>query len=176
MRSYANSTVEVIEALNAGLRVETSIVNAHTGATPIMFHQGLTSIFNVYGVIRINALFGECTTVFSADAVKGRFVFTSTSPVIAESNLSVDSAALTSLAKGKRLTLQGDLVGTAAVITASAGISLWPLGKMVVGVNGGTGLIKINADGALVDLTTGALQFVLCYTPLSDGAYATAAI
>ena len=169
MRSYANSTVEVIEALNAGLRVETGIAVC----TTTIFKQTSVPIFNVYGVIRINALFGEATTVFSADAAKGRFTFTSSSPVIAEANMSADSAVVTSLAQGKRLTLQGDAVGTAAVITASAGVSLWPLGKMIVGTNGGTGYISLNNDGAAATVATGAMQFVLCYTPLSDGAYVT---
>ena len=84
-----------------------------------------------------------------------------------------DSAVVTSLAKGLRLTLQGDAVATAAVITASAGITFWPLGKMIVGTNAGTGTIGLNNDGAAVTVATGAMQFVLCYTPLSDGAYAT---
>lgn len=169
MRHYADSTVEVIEALHTGLRVETGIAVC----TTTIFKQTSVPIFNVYGVIRINALFGEATTAFSADAAKGRYTFTSTTPVIVEANMSADSAVVTSLAKGKRLTLQGDLVGTAAVITASAGISLWPLGKMVVGVNDGIGVISLNNDGAAATVATGAMQFVLCYTPLSDGAYAT---
>jgi hypothetical protein len=168
MRSYANSTVEVSEVLNSGLRVETGIAVC----TTTIFKQTSVPIFTVYGVIRISALFGEATTVFSADAAKGRFTFTSSDPVIAEANMSADSAVVTSLAKGTRLTLQGDVVGTAAVITASAGISFWPLGKMIVGTNGGTGTINLNNDGAAVSVATGAMQFVLCYTPLSDGAYA----
>jgi len=169
MRSYANSTVEVIEVMNAGLRVETGIIVCST----TIFKQTSVPIFNVYGVIRINALFGEATTAFSAQAAKGRYVFTSSSPVIAEANMSADSAVVTSLTKGSRLTLQGDAVGTAAVITASAGISFWPLGKMIVGTNGGTGTIGINNDGAAATVATGAMQFVICYTPLSDGAYVT---
>jgi len=169
MRNYANSTVEVIEAMQNGLRVETGIAVC----TTTIFKQTSVPIFNVYGVIRIEALFGEATTVFSADAAVGRYTFTSTTPVIAEANMSVDSGSVSGLTKGSRLTLQGDLVGTATVITATAGISLWPLGKMIVGVNGGIGKISLNNDGAAATVATGAMQFVLCYTPLSDGAYAT---
>jgi hypothetical protein len=175
-RNYNPSTVAVSELLNSGLRVETGIVNAHSGATPIIFHQGVTTLFTVYGAIRVNALFGECTTIFSADAVVGRFVFRSTTPVVAQADISADSAALTSLKVGQRFTCQGDAVATACVITASAGISLWPLGKLELGMTGCVGVIEIDADAAAVDLTTGAIQFVLCYTPISDGAYAVAAI
>src|SRR3990172_3207554 len=106
-RNYADSTVEVIEIMNVGLRIETGIAVC----TTTIFLQTSVPIFNVYGVIRISALFGEVTTVFSNEAAKGRFVFTSTSPVIAEANMSADSVSVAQLAKGKRLTLQGDVVG-----------------------------------------------------------------
>jgi hypothetical protein len=162
-----------MEAVNSGFRVETSSLVC----TTTIFKQTLVDLFNVYGRIRINALFGEVTVVFSADAAKGRFTFATTLPaVIASGNISADSASVSAMAVGQRLTLQGDLVATAAVITASAGISFWPLSKFIVGTKDGTGTIQINNDGAAVSMATGEMKFVLCYTPISDGAYATAAV
>jgi hypothetical protein len=171
-RNYSPSQIEAAETQVNGVRVDTSILVC----TTTIFKQSNVTLFNVYGRIRIGLLCGEVTTVFSADAAKGRFCFASTSPVIASANMSADSAVVTSMAVGQRLTLQGDLVGTAAVITASAGISFWPLGMMIVGTNGGTGVISINNDGAAVSVATGAMYFSLCYTPVSDDAYASAAV
>ncbi len=172
-RNYNPSQIEMSEVMNAGIRIDTSVLVC----TTTIFKQTNVNLFNVYGRIRISLLCGEViTTAFSADAAKARFQFTSTSPVIAAANMSIDSASVASMAIGQRLTLQGDLVGTAAVITASAGISLWPLGRMVVGTNGGTGVISMNNDGAAFTVATGSMYFTLIYAPVSDDAYATAVL
>jgi hypothetical protein len=161
------------EVQNAGIRVDTSALVC----TTTIFKQTAVKIFDVYGRIRIGLLCGEViTTAFSNEAGKARFSFTSTTPSIAIANMSADSASCASMAIGQRLTLQGDLVGTATVITASAGISFWPLGKMIVGTNGGIGYISLNNDGAAFTIATGSMYFTLIYTPMSDDAYAKASV
>jgi hypothetical protein len=170
-RSYANSTVEVIEVLHNGLRVETGIVNA-TGGLLFTANQTLP-IFTVYGTIRINILFGEVTTVFGAGAAVGMFMFQSTTPALAAGAMSIDCAAVNGLVAGGRVTLQGDLVGTAPTITGAAGVSYYPAtsGKMILGRPSGIGQIQL-VTSAAATIASGAMAFTLCYTPISDGAYA----
>jgi hypothetical protein len=172
-RSYSPSQTEIYEAEVVGCRIDTSTLVC----TTTIFKQTVVGLFNVFGRIRIALLCGEVIgTAFSADAAKGHFSFTSTSPSIAIAAMSADSAVVTSMAIGQRLTMQGDLVGTACVITASAGISFAPLGKLVVGTNGGIGVISLDNTGAAVTVGTGSMYFTLSYTPLSDDAYVTAAL
>jgi hypothetical protein len=175
-RSYANSTVEVIEALHNGLRVETGIANV-TDAPSLLFQTAaVLPLFNVYGSIRINLLFGEVTTLFGAGAAVGMFRFTSSSPVITVAAMSIDCASVAALVKGARITLQGDLVGTAPDITGAAGVSYWPVshGKMVIGQDDGVGFIELKtATGLPTSIASGAMSFTLCYSPVSEGAYAT---
>jgi hypothetical protein len=172
-RHYENSTVEVIEAMHNGLRVETGIVNA-TGGKLFTADQDL-EIFKVYGTIRINLLFGEVTTVFGAGASQGMFMFHSTTPHIAAAAMSIDCASVAAMVAGGRITLQGDLVGTAPTITGAAGVSYWPPShaKMVVGRDGGEGEILLH-NIAVQTIASGAMAFTLCYTPISEGAYAVA--
>jgi hypothetical protein len=168
-RDYANSTVEVIEVTHNGLRVETGIATVNP-----LFHQDTLELFKVYGTIRINLLFGEVTTVFGAEAAVGMFMFHSTTPHVAAAAMSIDCDSVANLVAGGRLTLQGDLVGTKPTITGAAGVSYWPVshGKMIVGRDGGIGEIQLVS--ATADLATGAMAFTLCYTPISEGAYAEA--
>lgn len=170
-RHYEDSTVEVIEALHNGLRVETGIANA-TGGLLFTISQTL-ELFKVYGTIRINILFGEVTTVFGAGASVAMFMFHSTTPHLAAGAMSIDCASVAALAAGSRVTLQGDLVGTAPTITGAAGVSYWPAtsGKMVLGRPDGEGEIQL-VTSAAATIASGAMAFTLCYTPISDGAYA----
>ena len=172
-RHYEDSTVEVIEVLNNGLRVETGIATA-AGGLLFTADQNL-EIFKVYGEIRINLMFGECTTVFSADAAQGMFMFHSTTPHLAAGAMSIDCASVSGLAEGARIVFQGDLVGTAPTVTGGAGVSYYPAtgAKMIVGRPGGEGEILLH-NIAVQTIATGAMAFTLCYTPISEGAYAEA--
>lgn len=166
--NYNPSTQERIGDLERGMLVETGIM-----ANTTYMVQTQQEIFNVYGAVLVIALFGEVTTIFGDNATTIKFNFTSTTPAVAAANLSAASGALNLLAQGARITCVGDAVTTATAITASAGVSYWPTGSLVVGTVGGTGTIGILT--AVANQTSGACKFAICYVPLSEGAYVTAA-
>ena len=170
-RNYSPSTIEVVGDLQNGLRVDTAILSAadylKTGPTQ-------TEIFNVYGRIRIHSLFGEVTTVLANNACVLYYTFTSSSPVIAVGPLCAASGSLAQLAVGERIMWVGGAVATAAVLTATPAISDINPTPQIVGTVSGVGTIGINTATATV--ATGAVQFSLFYTPMSDGAYASARV
>ena len=121
MPNYAPSTIARIGDLINGARVETSALAA---ATYMLTGPTQTEIFNVFGRVKIHELFGEVAdAAFSAHACVLKYTFTSSSPVIAVADLSAVTASLTGLAIGERITWLGGAVATAAIITATPGIS-----------------------------------------------------
>ena len=170
-RNYSPSTIEVVGDLQNGLRVDTAILSAadylKTGPTQ-------TEIFNVYGRIRIHSLFGEVTTVLANNACVLYYTFTSTTPVIAVAPLCAASGSLAQLAVGERIMWVGGVVATAAVLTATPAISDVNPTPQIVGTVSGVGTIGINTATATV--ATGAIQFSIFYTPMSDGAYVSAKV
>lgn len=170
-RHYNQSTRDVVGDIMNGLRVDTTVLAASsyllTGPTQ-------TELFTVYGRIRIHSLFGEVTVVFANNACVLYYTFTSSSPVIAVGPLCAASASLAQLAVGERIMWVGGVVATAAVLTATPGISDVNPTPQIVGTNGGTGTIGINTATATV--ATGNLKFSLFYTPMSDGAYVDALV
>jgi hypothetical protein len=165
-RHYSPSTREVIGDLINGLKVETGILAA---ATYLKTGPVQTEIFTVKGAIKILHLFGEVTTVFANNACVLYYTFTSSDPAIAVGPLCAASASLAQLAVGERIMWVGGAVATAAVLTATPGISDINPAPQIVGTTGGTGTIGINTATATV--ATGALRFVCFYAPVSDGAY-----
>jgi hypothetical protein len=173
MPNYAPSTIARIGDLINGARVETSALSA---ATYMLTGPTQTEIFNIFGRIKIHELFGEvAAAAFSNNACVLKYTFTSTSPVIAVADLTAASASLAQLAIGERISWIGGAVATAAVITATPGITDVARTPQIVGVSSGVGTIGINtATASITGLAT--VKFALFYTPMSDGAYVTAAL
>jgi len=171
--NYNPSTIARIGDLVNGIRVDTSALAA---ATYMLTGPTQTEIFNVYGRIKIHELFGEvAAAAFSNHACVLYYTYTSTSPVIAVAALSAASASLAQLAIGERIAWIGGAVATATVITATPGITDVARGSQIVGVNSGVGTIGINT--ATASITGNAtVTFSIFYTPMSDGAYVTAAL
>lgn len=171
--NYNPSTIARIGDIVNGIRVDTSALLA---ATYLLTGPTQTEIFNVYGRVKIHELFGEvATAAFSNDACVLKYRFTSTSPVIAVADLTAVTASLAQLAVGERISWIGGAVATAAVITATPGITDVARTPQIVGVNAGVGTIGINtATASITGLAT--VTFSIFYTPMSDGAYVTAAL
>ena len=169
-RNLTESTRAFIADTKVGVRVETSVLNA---ATYLLTGPIQSEMFNVYGAIRIMQLFMEAITDLDNKATVMKFTYDSNTPAIAVQNLSAVGGALTSLARGLRQVHIGGAVASTPVITATAGISdVLCVTPQIVGCNGGIGTIGINT--ATVSMTSGTVQFVLCYAPMSEGAYCTA--
>ena len=173
MPNYNASTIARIGDLVNGIRVDTSALAA---ATYMLTGPTQTEIFNVYGRIKIHELFGEvAVAAFSNHACVLKYTFTSSSPVIAVADLTAASASLAQLAIGERITWLGGAVATAAIITATPGITDVARSSQIVGVESGIGTIGINTATASIT-GTATVKFALFYTPMSDGAYVTAAL
>ena len=169
-RNYSKSTMEFVANLHVGIRVETGVLAATsyllTGPTQ-------SEMFNVYGRIKILQLFMEAITVLGDQATVMKFTFDSNTPALAVQNLSGVGGALNLLAQGLRQVHIGGAVVSTPVLTATAGISdILCVAPQIVGCVGGVGTIGINT--ATASMTSGTVQFVLCYAPMSDGAYAEA--
>ena len=171
MANYNPSTIARIGDLVNGIQVDTSTVAA---ASYFLTGNTQTELFNVYGRVRIHSLFGEVTVVLSNHACVVYYNFTSTDPVIAVQPISAASASLAQLAVGERISWVGGAVATAVVLTATPGISDINPAPQIVGTAGGTGSIGMLT--ATASLTSGNVKFSCFYTPMSDGAYVTAAL
>ena len=104
-----------------------------------------------------------------------KYTFTSSSPVIAVADITAVTASLAQLAIGERITWIGGAVATAAVITATPGITDVARSSQIVGVSAGVGTIGINTATASIT-GSATVKFSVFYTPMSDGAYVTAAL
>jgi len=169
MPNYNPSTIARIGDLVNGIRVSTSALAAET-----YIHQNQSELFNVYGRVKIHELFGEVSEAISNSAATLLYNFTSTTPSISVQPISAASASLAQLAVGERIAWIGGAVATAVVITATPGITDVARTSQIVGTDGGVATIGILTAGA--DCTDGTVKFTICYTPLSDGAYVTAAV
>lgn len=169
MPSYSPSTISRIGDLINGLRVTTG---ALAGADYIQ--QAQHELFNVYGRVKIHAIFSEVTVIFGAQAALVQYNFTSTTPSIGVAPLCAVSASVASLAVGERITSVGGAVGTAAILTATPGITDVNVTPQIVGTDGGVGTIGILSTTA--SLTSGNFKTSVFYTPMSDGAYVTAIV
>lgn len=167
--NFNQSTISMVGVLTNGIRVDTA-----TLAAASYFNQAQHELFTVYGRIKIHNLFGEVTTVFSNNAATLLYNFTSSSPVIAVQPLCAACASVAQLAVGERIWWVGGAVATAAVLTATPGISDINVTPQVVGTIGGTASIGILTAAA--NLSSGGVVFSICYTPMSDGAYVVAQV
>lgn len=169
MANYPPSTIGRIGDINRGLMVE-------TGSLAKDYFAGLastqTELFTLKGRILIRYLFLEILTDFGANAVQVAFNVTFTTPVIAKNALCIKCAALTSGVAGLRAWHIGGAVGTTMVITDSAGVSDIAVIPQMVGGKDFVGTLGMLATDAT--LASGTAQVVLCYVPMSEGAYAEA--
>ncbi len=173
-RNYNASTIDVLGDIHVGLRVETGVFAAATYLNHVT-NSGRWNLFNVYGRIYLKHLFIEVITALGAGAATVSFSFESTDPVIAVQAISATSASITALPRGGRIVWVGGIVATAAVITVAAtgGVSdVTPTSPHYIGTKDGTGVIGIFTQTATP--ASGTVQAVLCYAPLSDGAYVEA--
>ena len=167
-REYNRSAMNHIADLHCGVRVDTEVVPCLTYLTAVAH-----TPFNIYGRVKIQHLFIEAITAWGAQAGTILFNYDSVDPAIAAQGLSIACGAVTSLARGLRVMFVGGVVGTAAVITATAGVSdVICEAPHIVGVRGGYGYIGYENTGAAV--TSGTMQVSVCYAPMEDGAHMTA--
>lgn len=167
MRNYSQSTQDLTSDVINGIEVETS---AMANATYMASSQ--QEIFNVYGRIKVNVLYGEAVTDGSANATTLKFNFTSSSPMIGVANMTAASVGTwNAVVPGTRVACLGGAVATAALVDAGPGIT-GSMTPMIIGTVGGTGTIGILTAAA--NQTSGTTKFVIDYTPLDDGAYVTA--
>jgi len=174
MPNYAPSTIARIGDLINGVRVDTSVL---ANATYLLSAQH--EIFNVYGRIKIHNLFGEVTVICSNNATQVLFNYTSSSPVIAVQPLCAKCASIAQLAVGERIYWLGGAVATAAVITATPGISDINATPQVIGGVATAGTNFVGTIGILssdANQASGSIRYTIFYTPMSDGAYVTAVL
>lgn len=172
MGNYAPSTRERISDLTDGMRIQTDIFDANTYLNHVT-NTGQFELFNVHGLILLKHLYIEVTTVLGAGAAVVSFTYTSSSPTVAVAEISDACASIATLAEGQRIVWVGGAVATAAVITASAGISdVTPSTPHYIGTQGGTGTIGMLT--ATATPASGAAQAFMNYVPLEVGAYAEA--
>lgn len=167
-REYTRTTMNHIADLHCGVRLETQVVDCLTYLT-VALHQP----FNIYGRVKINHLFIEAITVWGAQVGEINFHYDSIDPALAAQDLSGVSASVSGLARGLRVMFVGGAVATAAVITATAGVSdVICEVPHIVGVKGGYGYIGYEVTAAAV--TSGTMQVTVCYAPMDDGSHLTA--
>lgn len=169
MGSYSPSTIARIGDLLNGLRTDTGIVLGTVGMI-----QNQYELFDIVGRCKIHELFGEVTTAISNTVTTLLYNWTSTSPVIAVQPLCAASASLAQLAEGERIAWLGGAVATAAVITATPGITDVARSSQIVGTYAGTGTIGILTAAA--NMTSGAARFSCFWSPMSPGAYIKAKV
>ena len=167
-REYSRSTMNHIADINYGVRLDTGVVACATYLTAAAH-----TPFNLVGRVKINHLFIEAITAWGAQGGTILFNYDAITPAIAAQGLSIASADVSALAQGLRVMFVGGVVGTAAVITATAGVSdVICEAPHIVGVRAGTGYIGYENTGTA--MTSGTMQVTVCYTPMEDGAYLSA--
>lgn len=120
------------------------------------------TIFTAYGDVQILDLVSECITANNATASTLQYSITPT--VGTATTISGASATLASAAAGTIVTLVGDALATAPVISAT-GVGLSQTAR---GIWFPDGTLKLVIG---VGSTTGTWRHYLRYAPLEDGAY-----
>lgn len=168
MANYAPSTRARIGDLITGMKVESTVL-----ANLTYLHQDQWEVFNVHGRIMVLQLYWEAITLNGGGATLFHYNFTSTTPAVGVAPLGVVSASIAALPQGARCVWVGGAVGTAHVITASAGISdVICVNPQILGTEGGVGSVGMLTTTA--DAASGTHQHFMHYIPMSDGAYAEA--
>lgn len=170
MPNYNPSTIARIGDIKNGIRVDTGTI---ANATYLLTGGTQTELFDVVGRVMLLQLYAEVTTACSANATQVLFNATFTTPTVAAANLCAKCASISGIAAGRRIVWVGGAVATAAVITASAGISdVICVSPHIVGGVGFVGTIGMLSSDA--SQTSGAIKVSAHYVPLYDGSYMTA--
>jgi hypothetical protein len=169
MPSYSPSTIERVGDIGRGLVVQTPTMNNTTALTVASY-----DLFRVYGRIRILSLDIEVVTVWSNDATTLQYYFDPSTPAVAAVTISAACTTVANLAVGKRVTLDGTALNTAAAIAASQCVSLAVSKTLDVGCENGVGMIGVT--GAAAAQTSGTCRATLMYYPITAGAYAESAV
>ena len=136
-------------------------------------------LFNVFGVIMVHQLYFEVTTVFAAGATVLQFNYTSSTPAWGPDPMSGDCASLANLAQGFRCVWIGGAVASLPTITATEGLSdVINVNPQIIGNDNGVtqGVGTIGKLDATAVNASGACQYHIHYTPMSDGAYCSAVL
>ena len=172
MTWYNQGTRIEIAGLQSGIYVRT----AELGFA-VWGEQEQADYFTVYNRIIIHHLFLEvgATALVGATNVI-RFNFTSTVPIVAADDLSIDStASIHGHATGRRTSLTGTTTGTGLSVDSTVGISLGPTNTMMVGhARSAAVVVSVGSIGSLTataDLTAGTGFFGLVYSPVDRDAY-----
>lgn len=180
MPNYNPSTIARIGDIINGIHVKTTggilvAANFTTGGTQ-------TELFNIYGRVGIMELFIELNSAADANATQVLFNCTFTTPVIAVNAMCGKCASIANLGAYGRIVYVGDAVATAAIITDSAGLTDVEMAgkKAILGGVSAAGIKTVGTIGMLASDATQAGTITatahVFYTPMSDGAYITAAI
>lgn len=177
--NYSPSTQSRIADLILGLHVET------TGGVLVAAHftnAAQTELFNIYGRIAVMQLFVELTAAADANLTQVQFNCRFTTPVIVVNALGAKCASIAALGAYGRIIHVAGAVAAAAAITDSAGYSDVDTAgrKSILGGVSAAGVATIGVIGMLVSDATQAATIAatghLFYVPMSEGAYAEAAL
>ena len=175
MHKYNPSTQNRIGEIRGGIRTETPVL---TGTATYFTAATDYDIFNIVGMVQVEALYWETTTVFSADATTKKLQAVWTTPTIAKADIGAASASMASSAVGERVTWQATTAATAMVVS-DPGISIVPPPGILGGVTG-DGTNYVGVINVVVATSQGsgsaAGRWVCHYFPLSEGAYVESAI
>jgi len=172
--NYNPSTIARIGDIVNGIRVDTSVLTAL-----VYIDNTQHELFNIVGRLKIHRLFAEVTTVFGAQAGLVQFNVTWSAPVIAVGPLCAVSASVANLAVGERISSVGGAVATAAILTATPGITDINVTPQVIGGVTGAGVNYVGTIGILsttAAVLTGGFRASVYYTQMSEGAYIAAAV
>ncbi len=169
--NYSPSTIGRIGDIKNGLLVETSGELAYTA-----WGVGVQAYpFQVNNRILIHGLWLEvgATSLVGAGALM-LFNFISTTPSVAVQPLCAVCTTIHSFSRGRRVTLDGTSLATAANVDGTAGISFGPQTSMIVGIGPSAtvdpSIGKIGVLTSIAVLTAGTGKFCVLYTPIDSGA------
>jgi hypothetical protein len=168
-RNYNPSTIDVLGDMFTGVRVEVP-----TFACLTYMHQDQWELFKVYGRVLLRRLFIEWITDHAGAGTLLQFNYTFTTPAITVKPMCAVSGSVAAMVRGSRAVWVGGAVATATVLTVATGgfsdvVNTNPAILGGEGFIGTVGMLTTTADS-----TGGTAKAVLCYSPLSDGAYVEA--
>lgn len=170
--NYNPSTIARVGDIGRGITVSTGSLAATTYLLGAANTQ--TELFDLRGLVFVTHLFIEITSAMDANATQVAFNATFTTPAVAVQPMCAKCASIATLARGRRIVWVGGAVATAAVITASAGISdVTPTVGHYIGGKDFVGTIGMLASDAS-QAGTGVCFATVCYYPMYDGAYLAA--
>ena len=174
MANYAPSTRARIADLITGMHVKTT----DGGLAAAAFTSGAqTSLFTLVGRVAIKQLFIELTAAADSAATTVAFNATFTTPSISLNEIQADCTTIASLAAHQRIVCTNGVVGTACVLTDSAGTTDVDTGgrTMILGGETAAGVNTVGTLGMLAAAATQAASITatahIFYHPMSDGAY-----